>query len=93
MPFGADICTLNEYLRTWDVAVANDTIDSNARVLTEHRVQFLAEWVIAAFEPRVRLPKCMRRDFLFLREKDFWFKRWTYIRPWYRIGKGALADW
>ena len=43
---------LNEYLRN-NLApdTANATIDAHARGLTEHLVEFLAEWILMALEP------------------------------------------
>ena len=46
----------------------------HARGLTEHLVQFLAEWILMALEPARAITKTRAPDFLFLHEKDFWFK-------------------
>ena len=40
---------LNEYLRTFTSETANATIDAHARGLTEHLVQFLAEWITVSW--------------------------------------------
>ena len=65
---------LNEYLRNnLTPDTANATIDAHARGLTEHLVQFLAEWILMALEPAIT--KARAPDFLFLHEKDFWFKQ------------------
>ena len=66
---------LNEYLRTFTAETANATIDAHARGLTEHLVQFLAEWIIMALEPARVITKVRAPDFLFLHDKDFWFKQ------------------
>ena len=66
---------LNEYLRNLTPDTANATIDAHARGLTEHLVQFLAEWIIMALEPARVITKVRAPDFLFLHEKDFWFKQ------------------
>ena len=66
---------LNEYLRNFTPDTANATIDAHARGLTEHLVQFLAEWVIMALEPARVITKVRAPDFLFLHDKDFWFKQ------------------
>ena len=72
---------LNEYLRTFSEQAANATIDAHARGLTEHLVQFLAEWIILALEPARAVTKVRAPDFLFLPEKDFWFKQiWVDLR-------------
>ena len=66
---------LNEYLRNnLTPDTANATIDAHARGLTEHLVQFLAEWILMALEPARAITKARAPDFLFLHEKDFWFK-------------------
>ena len=66
---------LNEYLRNFTPDTANATIDAHARGLTEHLVQFLAEWIIMALEPARVITKVRAPDFLFLHDKDFWFKQ------------------
>ena len=66
---------LNEYLRNFTPDTANATIDAHARGLTEHLVQFLAEWIIMALEPARVITKVWAPDFLFLHDKDFWFKQ------------------
>ena len=66
---------LNEYLRNLTPDTANATIDAHARGLTEHLVQFLAEWIIMALEPARVITKVRAPDFLFLHDKDFWFKQ------------------
>ena len=67
---------LNEYLRNnLTPDTANATIDAHARGLTEHVVQFLAEWILMALEPARAITKARAPDFLFLHEKDFWFKQ------------------
>ena len=66
---------LNEYLRNFTPDTANATIDEHARGLTEHLVQFLAEWIIMALEPATVITKVRAPDFLFLHDKDFWFKQ------------------
>ena len=67
---------LNEYLRNnLTPDTANATIDAHARGLTEHLVQFLAEWILMALEPARAITKARAPDFLFLHEKDFWFKQ------------------
>ena len=67
---------LNEYLRNnLTPDTANATIDAHARGLTEHLVQFLAEWILMALEPARAITKTRAPDFLFLHEKDFWFKQ------------------
>ena len=66
---------LNEYLRNFTPDTANATIDAHARGLTEHLVQFLAEWIIMPLEPARVITKVWAPDFLFLHDKDFWFKQ------------------
>ena len=66
---------LNEYLRNFTPDTANAAIDAHARGLTEHLVQFLAEWIIMALEPARVITKVRAPDFLFLHDKDFWFKQ------------------
>ena len=67
---------LNEYLRNnLTPDTANATIDTHARGLTEHLVQFLAEWILMALEPTRAITKACAPDFLFLHDKDFWFKQ------------------
>ena len=88
---------LNEYLRNFTPDTANATIDAHARGLTEHLVQFLAEWIIMALEPARVITKVRAPDFLFLHDKDFWFKQiWVDLHQkqlcW--IDKGAThAQW
>ena len=67
---------LNEYLRN-NLApdTANAAIDAHARGLTEHLVECLAEWILMALEPTRAITKTRAPDFLFLHEKDFWFKQ------------------
>ena len=62
---------LNKYLRNFTPDTANATIDAHARGLTEHLVQFLAEWIIMALEPARVITKVRAPDFLFLHDKDF----------------------
>lgn len=66
---------LNEYLRSWNAGAANATIEENARVLAEHLVQFLSEWIVMALEPARLITKVRNSDFLFLHDKDYWFKQ------------------
>ena len=66
---------LNEYLRNLTPDTANATIDAHARGLTEHLVQFLAEWIIMVLESARVITKVRAPDFFFLRDKDFWFKQ------------------
>ena len=66
---------LNEYLRNFLHDTANATIDAHAQGLTEHLVQFLAEWIIMALEPARVITKVRAPDFLFLHDKNFWFKQ------------------
>ena len=66
---------LNEWLRTDDKEAADATIDSNARLLTQHLVQFLSEWIVMALEPARVVTKTRFPDYLFLHDKDFWFKQ------------------
>ena len=75
---------LNEYLRNLAPDTANATIDAHARGLTEHLVEFLAEWILMALEPARAATKTRAPDFLFLHEKDFWFNKsgWTSTRRW-----------
>ena len=54
---------LNEYVRNLTPDTTNATIDAHARGLTEHLVQFLAEWIIMALEPAGSLQKLVRRTF------------------------------
>ena len=56
---------LNEYLRN-NLApdTANATIDAHARGLTEHLVEFLAEWILMALEPARAITKTRAPDFL-----------------------------
>ena len=66
---------------TFKAETANATIDEHARGLTEHLVQFLAEWIIMALEPARAITKVRAPDYLFVREKDFWFKQiWVDLR-------------
>ena len=63
---------LNEYLRNCLTPdTANATIDAHARELTEH----LVEWILMALKPARAITKARAPDFLFLHEKDFWFKQ------------------
>ena len=55
---------LNEYLRTFTSETADATIDAHARGLTEHLVQFLAEWILMALEPARVITKVRAPDFL-----------------------------
>ena len=96
---------LNEYLRTFTAETADATIDEHAGGLTEHLVQFLAG-IIMALEPARVITKVRAPDFLFLHEKDFWFKQiWvdlhqtmvldrqgSYIRPIIGLARCVCKD-
>ena len=79
---------LNEYLRNLTPDTANATIDAYVWGLTEHLVQFLAEWIIMALEPARVITKVRAPDFLFLHDKDFWFKQ-----IWVDLHQTMVLDW
>ena len=74
MPFGDDFCT---WMNTCEMTShrTQPMLPSHARRLTEHLVEFLAEWILMALEPARAITKTRAPDFLFLHEKDFWFKQ------------------
>ena len=76
---------LNEYLRN-NLApdTANATIDAHARGLTEHLVEFLAEWILMALEPARAITKTRAPDFFSCTRRTFGLNKsgWISTRRW-----------
>lgn len=65
---------MNEYLRTWQQAPADATIEANAPRQAEHLVEILSEWLVAFLEPAKIVTERKAQDFLFLHDKNYWYK-------------------
>lgn len=66
---------INEHLRTGSKEAADRVLDNNTELLTEHLVEFLCEWILATLEPARILTEARQPEYLFLHEKDYWFKQ------------------
>ena len=67
--------------------------------MIEHLVQVLSEWIVMRIEPAKELTRVKEPDFLFLHDKDFWFRSiWIDLHQAISIDRNSveivlLWDW
>ena len=84
---------LNERLRTFDEGSAARTINKNKDRILEHLVQVFSEWIVMSIEPAKDLTRVKEPEFLFLHDKDFWFRSiWTDLHQALTIDRESSRD-
>ena len=84
---------LNKHLRTFYESNAATTTEKNADRMIEHLVQVLSEWIIMCIEPARELTRVKEPEFLFLHDKDFWFRSiWIDLHQAISIDRKSSRD-